>query len=249
MELLPTKRMIPSLDRVLNSRVMLKPSFKSSSDTAKDMKLPYSPDRARRGVGVGTGGRIVSEGGGELVTVVMGGTGVVGSGAGGISVVTTDVGNGGVDSMGVALDGKTEVGVEGTAEEGAGVPCVGGADSGTVKMEVLMLDVDGDGVGDATGELKLVTAGVDIVGITADCDGGGRGGGGGGSGSVVMMGEGDGDMEVSVVTTGEADDVDISKLDRIGREIEVLSSVDVGEGDGEGGSDDVMIIGEDGTGG
>ena len=255
MELLPTKRTIPSLDRALNSRVMLKPNFKSSSDTAKDMKLPYIPDRAVRGGGgegmgvtitdmVVTGSGVVSGGGGELETMEVEGTVVVGcAGVGEISVVTTNVVNEGVDTMEVALDGKTEVEVESTAEEGAGVSCTGGDDSGTMEMEVLMLDVDGDGVGDA---------GVDIMGITVDCDGGGRGGGGGGSGSVVMVGEGDGNMEVSVVTIRGADDVGVStgkELDGIGRVTDVLSSGDVGEGDGEGGSDGGMITDEDGAGG
>lgn len=174
----------------------------------------------------------------------------------------------------------------GTGEEGAGVSCVGDDDSGTVELEELTLDVDGEG--GATDELKLsmkevgtgegvgvscvgddeltpVIAEVDVVGITADCDGGGSGGGGGGSGSVVTLGEGDGSMEESIVITGVADDVDVWKgkeLDGTGREIEELSSGDVGEdswgdcktevageGDGEGVSDGCVTTGEDETGG
>lgn len=163
MELLPTKRMTPSLDSARNSMVMLKPNFRSSSGTAKERKLPYTPDRAIGGSGVGVGkgvgvsgvdvtgvtvtslADIISVGVSSMVarvepvTLEVEGTldTIVGcADVDEISVVSANVVNVGVTSTEIKLDASAKPEVVATVEEG----------SGTTKVEVLMLDVDGEGV-------------------------------------------------------------------------------------------------------
>ena len=65
---------------------MLKPNFRSSSNTAKERKLPYTPDRVTRGSGLG-----VSEG----VGVTGGGVDVTGA----VATLLVDVNKEGVSSM------------------------------------------------------------------------------------------------------------------------------------------------------